>query len=205
MKHGSNGYKSGCRCEECKAEKRADARRYYLANRDKVIARAKVQAETDPERVKANKRAYYLRNREQVLAAQKDPEVRVLRAARQREYAQRNFAKVKESKQEYRRRNRAAVNARDLAKQRSPAGRARVMQRRGVPFTAEAVDYMSVILNDPCAYCGGPTTTVDHIVPVSRGGDGEWDNIAPACKSCNSEKHARPLLSFLLRRVSRAA
>jgi 5-methylcytosine-specific restriction endonuclease McrA len=205
MKHGSSGYKSGCRCDECKAGKKADARRYYLAHREQVIARAKVQAETDPARVKEYKRQHYLRNREVVLAAQKTEEARAARAARQREYAQRNFEKVKAAKNAYNERNRAAVNARSLAVQRSPAGRARVMQRRGVPFTPEAVEYLALILGDPCVYCGGPTESVDHIVPVSRGGTGDWDNIAPACKSCNSEKHARPLLAFLLRRVNRAA
>ena len=44
---------------------------------------------------------------------------------------------------------------------------------------------------DPdCAYCGlRPATSVDHILPLSKGGM-MWDcaNHAPACRTCNSKK-----------------
>lgn len=41
-----------------------------------------------------------------------------------------------------------------------------------------------------CAYCGRPSKelTLDHIVPVSQGGNHTLDNITVACKSCNSRK-----------------
>src|ERR1700694_4793697 len=44
-----------------------------------------------------------------------------------------------------------------------------------------------------CQYCGfvGPAAelTVDHIVPMSRGGAGDrWDNLVVACKKCNWRK-----------------
>ena len=44
-----------------------------------------------------------------------------------------------------------------------------------------------------CAYCHRPTKrlTVDHVVPISRGGRNEISNIVPACRSCNSRKGAR--------------
>jgi 5-methylcytosine-specific restriction endonuclease McrA len=46
-----------------------------------------------------------------------------------------------------------------------------------------------------CAYCGvRPATVVDHILPVSKGGD-MYDraNLAPACKRCNDRKGSRVL------------
>ena len=41
-----------------------------------------------------------------------------------------------------------------------------------------------------CQYCGakGKTLTLDHIVPRSRGGAHEWDNVVSACVQCNHRK-----------------
>ncbi len=43
-----------------------------------------------------------------------------------------------------------------------------------------------------CYYCGRPTPprelTMDHIVPMSRGGRSTKGNVAPSCKECNSRK-----------------
>ena len=43
-----------------------------------------------------------------------------------------------------------------------------------------------------CYYCGsnvGPKNlTMDHIVPLSRGGKSKKGNIVPACKECNNKK-----------------
>ncbi len=50
---------------------------------------------------------------------------------------------------------------------------------------------------DPCAYCGGPGGTVDHVVPKSSGGDGN-NNLTGACYQCNGRKDSKDLLSFLL-------
>jgi len=58
----------------------------------------------------------------------------------------------------------------------------------------------AILRRDPlCRYCAArgraeAATTVDHIVPVARGG-AFWsqDNLAPACLSCNSSKADQPL------------
>lgn len=45
-----------------------------------------------------------------------------------------------------------------------------------------------------CTYCGiGPIRGLDHIVPVARGGENTFDNLAPCCDSCNSKKHMKTL------------
>lgn len=39
-----------------------------------------------------------------------------------------------------------------------------------------------------CQYCGAHATTIDHIIPRSKGGDHTWDNVVAACNPCNSKK-----------------
>lgn len=38
---------------------------------------------------------------------------------------------------------------------------------------------------------------VDHIIPLSRGGDNTLANVAPACSSCNSSKGNKSLDEFI--------
>jgi hypothetical protein len=66
---------------------------------------------------------------------------------------------------------------------------------------AETAEWLTIIRADPCSYCGGPMNAVDHIDPVSRGGENHWTNYAPTCKSCNSSKHNKRLLPWLLDKV----
>ena len=42
-----------------------------------------------------------------------------------------------------------------------------------------------------CGYCGGHGDTVDHIEPVSRGGQDSWLNLIAACAPCNGRKSDR--------------
>lgn len=43
-----------------------------------------------------------------------------------------------------------------------------------------------------CAYCAtAPAESIDHVVPLSRGGAHAIENILPACLDCNRRKHAR--------------
>lgn len=53
------------------------------------------------------------------------------------------------------------------------------------------VDQMLDLLSKPCAYCGAEATEIDHVLPVSRGGEHDINNVAPACRSCNASKGAR--------------
>jgi 5-methylcytosine-specific restriction endonuclease McrA len=43
-----------------------------------------------------------------------------------------------------------------------------------------------------CHYCDGRFSpselTMDHIVPISRGGRSTKGNVVPACKTCNNKK-----------------
>jgi hypothetical protein len=45
--------------------------------------------------------------------------------------------------------------------------------------------------SNQCAYCLKPADTVDHLLPVSRGGDSSWLNTVASCRPCNSKKRNR--------------
>lgn len=59
-----------------------------------------------------------------------------------------------------------------------------------------------------CWYCHTGltclTATIDHIVPVSKGGTNRWNNLAWACQSCNCLKADLSLEEFrpLLQKVT---
>ncbi|SCE74582.1 5-methylcytosine-specific restriction endonuclease McrA [Micromonospora viridifaciens] len=42
-----------------------------------------------------------------------------------------------------------------------------------------------------CAYCDAPASTIDHILPRSRGGRNTWKNTTAACYECNQRKGDR--------------
>ena len=44
-----------------------------------------------------------------------------------------------------------------------------------------------------CVYCGAAATSLDHVVPRSRGGEHSWENVVAACSRCNHTKADRPL------------
>ena len=47
------------------------------------------------------------------------------------------------------------------------------------------------IIGKPCVECGAPSDTVDHIVPLSRGGTNDIGNLQPMCWNCNRKKGAK--------------
>ncbi|MFI0900004.1 HNH endonuclease [Streptomyces sp. NPDC020983] len=63
-----------------------------------------------------------------------------------------------------------------------------------VPFRQRAAwSRRGVLVRDRhrCAYCGRRATTVDHLVPKSRGGTDTWLNTVAACSEDNQRKADR--------------
>lgn len=51
--------------------------------------------------------------------------------------------------------------------------------------------------NGHCAYCGFPRgRTIDHVLPLARGGCDWPDNLMPSCKDCNNAKANMTLNEF---------
>ena len=66
----------------------------------------------------------------------------------------------------------------------------RGIYRNRVPFTKK-----NVLIRDQytCVYCQRKQTalTIDHVIPVSRGGPNDFENCVACCKDCNTLKGAR--------------
>jgi hypothetical protein len=65
----------------------------------------------------------------------------------------------------------------------------------------DGLEYLDILKCDPCVYCGAPSEAIDHIKPISRGGDSHWMNLTAACKACNSGKRNNELLIYMLHRL----
>ena len=61
-----------------------------------------------------------------------------------------------------------------------------------IPLTKENIYLRD---NFTCAYCGRKypksMLTVDHVIPVSKGGEKSWTNLVTACIKCNNTKANR--------------
>ena len=71
-----------------------------------------------------------------------------------------------------------------------------------VPFPRRAaLNRRAVFARDDhrCQYCHGPAESIDHIVPRSRGGGHDWENVVAACRPCNVRKRDRYLEDTTMR------
>ena len=64
-----------------------------------------------------------------------------------------------------------------------------------VPFKKIILSRKNILRRDGhrCQYCGRTEValTVDHLMPVSRGGEDTWENLVCACVDCNNRKGDR--------------
>jgi HNH endonuclease len=59
--------------------------------------------------------------------------------------------------------------------------------------------------NFTCSYCGniGGVLECDHIVPFSKGGSNELENLTTSCRKCNRQKKDKSVEEFLLWKESK--
>ena len=64
-----------------------------------------------------------------------------------------------------------------------------------VPYKKIELSRKNILRRDSfrCQYCHTPATplTVDHVIPRSRGGMDQWENLVCACVHCNNKKGSR--------------
>lgn len=70
------------------------------------------------------------------------------------------------------------------------------------PYSKKDFKKVKEYFNNECCFCGNNQIklTGDHLVPINKTSLGleAWGNIVPACSDCNSQKHSKDWVSFLL-------
>jgi 5-methylcytosine-specific restriction endonuclease McrA len=180
-----------CRREYCrryyqrnKEQRKEYGRLYYLENRERDNATSKAWRDANPERHRENNRRWREENKERH------------RAAAQK-WANENREAYLERLRKWRQANAEYIAAQRQEPERLLKHRERQQRRRSLVGTEspELSAAVGELLQQPCAYCGTQAEhmTIDHIVPLARGGKHELSNLAPACMTCNCSKGARLL------------
>lgn len=66
-----------------------------------------------------------------------------------------------------------------------------------IPYRKKLASKSNILIRDRyvCQYCGKPLKsqeiTLDHILPRSRGGESNWENLAACCPRCNVKKGSK--------------
>jgi 5-methylcytosine-specific restriction endonuclease McrA len=66
----------------------------------------------------------------------------------------------------------------------------RIPYRHSVPLSRRALFARD---GGKCVYCQAPATSIDHVIPRSRGGGHNWENVVSACHKCNHHKADKTL------------
>ena len=66
----------------------------------------------------------------------------------------------------------------------------RIPYRHSVPLSRRAIFARD---SNRCVYCSAPATSIDHVIPRSRGGGHNWENVVSACHKCNHLKADKSL------------
>ena len=187
-------YKDG-KCKACKSDR---DRRYRETHKEAVAKRKREYRENHPEKVRAQYLAWLENNREKKAAADRrwtraNPD-KVKR--NHQKWIDNNGDKVKARSKKWREDNpeRAREQERRWRVENPEMSRAKTIRRRAREKGARHEPYSFSDICDrydnACLRCRRDDVplTVDHIVPLSRGGADVESNIQPLCRRCNSTK-----------------
>ena len=179
----------------------------YAANRESVLAKQRIYQEKRKAEKSEYDRAYRLRNLEKKTiyyaqwCAENKEHLKEYRAATTEERSVRAAAWYEANKEEEKRKNKEYAKT-----ENGRAILANIRHRRRAAkkncdsrSTAEEIrQFMSSATS--CFYCKrtGLKLTLDHFVPLAKGGAHSIENFRAACRSCNSRKKDRDPHAFLM-------
>ena len=184
-------------CSKCKLEKplnefskhkgKPDGHRYACKNCEKIPAAKWRRTNSEYQK------AYYQNRREETLARQKLYRTANLQAMRSR--ARISQAKNKEARAAY---------VSEWVKANPEKNRAKRSRRRALELSAKTYLVTSQdigkLYHQNCIYCGSiKKIEIDHVIPLSRGGNHSIGNLVPACQYCNRSKGSKTIMEWRVR------
>lgn len=162
-------------------EERKKKSAYYHARAEQIKQQRKVHQQTHAEQIKSYKKKRYQEFADQF-------------REQKREYYQENAELIKTRKRKHRKANPELYTAADKA---HFAKRRACKAAAGGEFTAQQWLELKVKYSFSCLCCGRREPdiqlTVDHVIPLVKGGSNNIDNIQPLCTSCNSKKYDKTI------------
>lgn len=175
--------------ERKRERKRESNRAYRIANPEKMREYMRVWRASNREKKRAYDREYRAANPDKVRESVHKWQVSNPDKRREadRKYLAANYDKHREAVRMY----QAKYPEKHLERMRAANQRRRASIKTNTNNAPTAAQLKSIV-ELPCCYCGQPgPSTVDHYIPLARGGTHTLDNLRPACRSCNSRKGAK--------------
>jgi len=176
--------------EKCREKER----RYREKNKEKVRERKGIYREKNREKIREKGRIYYRKNREKC----REKDRRYYRKNREKiremskRYREKNREKCREKERRYREKNKEKVRERNGVKRHRRRAR---KKGNGGSFTAQQIRELRKQSQGICKgykrephFVGEEALTIDHIIPLCKGGTNNIDNIQLLCLSCNCKK-----------------
>lgn len=176
------------------------SKNYRAANPEKVKAYNDDFRKSNPEKVKAHNlrfrqnnpdyaKNYHAKNQESENLRSRtrywnDP---IKEALRKKIARQTNPEKFRERNRIY------AKNNQDKLNEKSQRRRAYKANVKTYKISKKEIWHF---YNSQCFYCQKPSSTIDHVIPLSRGGNHGIGNLVPCCGSCNFSKAGRTVMEW---------
>lgn len=159
--------------------------RFRAENPGKVAQKNREFRERNPDYAK-NYHATYkdlenLRKRQEYWS---DP---AKQSQRKRKARLENPEKFRERYRSYAQNNKTKLNEK--------AARRRALKAKASTFYVSKKEVWH-LYNSKCFYCPKPSETIEHVIPLSRGGSHGIGNLVPCCGSCNYSKAGRTVMEW---------
>lgn len=187
---------------------RSRNREWWATHKDDCNARRREEHAANPEPKREESRRYRERHIEVVRARDRARNQRRRDQRRQWMLAwqRRNREYLRAYQRQYYAQN--PERARFFSKSSSHARR---LAKAGTPNRLTKQQWLGILdyFNYRCAYClqplDGQTPVLEHLIPLSRGGQHDPLNVVPSCQPCNNSKFNRTPIEFLLYQARKVA